>query len=122
MTIDGERRTVSAKSKTEARKELDLLRRAADDGLPLTAGSMTLADLLTVWTEKALPNRALADSAITSHKWAIKILIEEIGNAKVRRLTPDQVEAAFLRRTKPSTSPSAAAGVELRVPHCRAAH
>jgi len=61
---------------------------------------MTLADLLTVWAEKALPNRVLADSAITSHKWAIKILVEEIGNVKVRRLTPDQVEAAFLRRTK----------------------
>lgn len=100
VTIDGDRRTVSAKTKTEARKELDLLRRAADDGLPLTEGSMTLAGLLTVWTEKALPNRPLADSAITSHKWAIKILIEELGNVKVRRLTPDQVEAAFLRRTK----------------------
>lgn len=82
VTIDGEHRTVSAKSKTEARKELDLLRRAAEDGLPLTEGSMTLADLLTVWTEKALPNRPLADSAITSHKWAIKILIEELGNVK----------------------------------------
>jgi len=104
MTIDGEHRTVSAKTKTEARKELGLLRRAADDGLPLTEGSMTVADLLTVWTDKALPNRGLADSAITSHKWAIKILIEEIGNVKVRRLTPDQVEAAFLRRTKPTAT------------------
>jgi hypothetical protein len=55
VTIDGERRTVSAKTKTEARKELDLLRRAADDGLPLTEGSMTVSDLLTAWTDKALP-------------------------------------------------------------------
>jgi hypothetical protein len=73
VTIDGERRTVSAKTKTEARKELDLLRRTADDGLPLPEGSMTVSDLLTAWTDKALPNRELADSAITSHKWAIKI-------------------------------------------------
>ncbi|MFK7920064.1 MAG: tyrosine-type recombinase/integrase [Ilumatobacter sp.] len=100
VTIDGEHRTVSAKTKTEARKELDLLRRAADDGLPLTEGSMTVADLLTAWADKALPNRELADSAMTSHRWAIRILVEEIGNVKVRRLTPDQVEAAFLRRTK----------------------
>ena len=102
VTIDGERRTVSAKTKTEARKELDLLRRTADDGLPLPEGSMTVSDLLTAWTDKALPNRELADSAITSHKWATKILVEEVSNVKVRRLTPDQVEAAFLRRTKPT--------------------
>lgn len=63
---------------------------------------MTVADLLAAWTDKALPNRELADSAITSHKRAIRILVEEIGNVKVRRLTPDQVEAAFLRRTKPT--------------------
>jgi hypothetical protein len=30
----------------------------------------------------------------------VKILTEEIGNANVRRLTPDQIDAAFLRRTK----------------------
>jgi hypothetical protein len=69
---------------------------------------MTLADLLTVWADKALPNRALADSAITSHRWAIKILVEEIGNVKVRRLTPDQVEAAFLRRRSQMISRRAA--------------
>ena len=83
---------------------------------------MTLADPLTVWTEKALPNRALADSAITSHKWAIKILIEEMDNAKVRRLTPDQVEAEFLRRTTTIDVAKRRGRVELRVPHCRAAN
>lgn len=100
VTVDGEHRTVSAKSKTEARKELDNLRHCADDGLPLTPRSMSLSDLLTLWTDKALPNRPPSASARTSHRWAVKILMEELGNVKVRRLTPDQVEAALLRRTK----------------------
>lgn len=101
VTIDGQPRMVSAPTKSEARRELETLRRAADDGLPLTAGTMTVADLLGVWAEKALPNRDLSPSRLAGHKWAIKILTEELGGTKVRRLTADQIEAAFLRRTKP---------------------
>lgn len=101
VTIDGQPRTVSAQTRTEARRELDALRRAADDGLPLTAGTMTVADLLEVWAEKALPNRDLSPSRLAGHKWAIKVLTEELGGSRVRRLTADQIEAAFLRRTRP---------------------
>ena len=121
VTIDGEHRTVSAKTKTEARKELDLLRRAADDGLPLTEGSMTVADLLTVWTDKALPNRALADSAITSHKWAIKILVEEIGSVKVRRLTRIRSKQRSCAERNRPASPNGAVAAEHRALLCLAA-
>jgi integrase len=101
VIIDGQPRTVSAPTKSEARRELDALRRSVDDGLPLTAGTVTVAGLLEVWADKALPNRNLSPSRLAGHTWAIKILNEELGSIKLRRLTADQIEAAFLRRTKP---------------------
>lgn len=104
ITIDGQQRIVSAPTKTEARRQLDALRRAADDGLPMTAGTLTVADLLTVWAEKALPNRRLSPSQLSSHRWAINILTEEIGAKKVRSLTADHIEAALQRRVKPVPS------------------
>ncbi len=62
VIIDGQPRTVSAPTKSEARRELDALRRSVDDGLPLTAGTVTVAGLLEVWADKALPNRNLSPS------------------------------------------------------------
>lgn len=104
ITIDGQQRIVSARTKTEARRQLDELRRAADAGLPLTAGTLTVAELLTVWAEKALPNRRLSASRLASHSWAINILTTELGSKKVRSLTPDDIEAAFQRRVAPTAS------------------
>lgn len=104
ITIDGQQRIVSARTKTEARKQLDDLRRAADAGLPLTAGTLTVAELLTVWAEKALPNRRLSASRLASHSWAINILTAELGSKKVRNLTPDDIEVAFQRRVAPTPS------------------
>lgn len=101
VLIDGTQREVSAKTKAEARRQLDALRRSLDDGLPVTAGKMTVAELLEIWRDKALPNRNLSPARLAGHNWAIKILIEELGPKKVRTLTPDHVEAAFQRRTQP---------------------
>jgi len=100
VIVDGTPRTVSARTKTDARKQLNELRRTADDGLPVTPGAITLEDLLITWADKALPNRNLSPSRLAGHQWAIAILIDEIGSRKVRTLTADQVEAAFLRRAQ----------------------
>ncbi len=105
VIVDGVPRTVSARTKTEARKQLDALRRAAEAGLPVTPGAITVGDLLDIWAEKALPNRHLSPSRLAGHRWAIAILTEELGHLKVRNLTADHVEAAFARRAQTTTTP-----------------
>jgi len=110
VIIDGTPRAVSAQTKTEARRRLDALRRAADEGLPLTPGKVTLADLLTTWASKALPNRNLSPSRLAGHRWAIAILIEDLGNRKLHNLTADHVEAAFARRAQATKSTARRSG------------
>ena len=110
VVVDGTRRSVSARSKSDARKQLDALRRTVDDGKPVTPGAMTVEDLLTTWARKALPNRNLSPSRLAGHRWAIDILIEDIGRLKLRSLTADQVEAAFVRRAEVSVPAVSRAG------------
>ncbi|MGD9999093.1 MAG: tyrosine-type recombinase/integrase [Acidimicrobiia bacterium] len=101
VVVDGQRRKVVGATKTEARKRLGELRHAADQGLPVTPGDLTLGELLTIWEAKALPNRHLSPSRMAGHRWAIRLLTEDLGSRKVRTLTPDQVEIAFARRAQP---------------------
>jgi len=63
ISVNGTPRTVSARTKTEARYKLDQLRRAADDGLPVITRDRTVAELLELWRTKALPNRDLPTGA-----------------------------------------------------------
>ena len=113
VIINGTPHAVSARTKTEARKQLDTLRRTADDGLPIAPGSITVTELLTVWTDKALPNRQLSESRLVGHRWAIAILTEELGHHTLRDLTADHVEAALARRARPLSGPPAKRGVDL---------
>ena len=101
ISVNGTPRTVSARTKTEARYKLDQLRRAADDGLPVITRDRTVAELLELWRTKALPNRDLSPARIASHDWAICILTHELGTIKLQALTVDDVEAALTRRTIP---------------------
>ena len=101
ISVNGTPRTVSARTKTEARYKLDQLRRAADDGLPVITRDRTVAELLELWRTKALPNRDLSPARIASHDWAIRILTHELGTIKLQALTVDDVEAALTRRTIP---------------------
>ena len=98
IVVDGQRHQISAKTKTEARRKLDDIRRAATDGLPVTPGSLTLAELLETWQTKAVPNRRLSPSQFAAHRWAIKILTDELGTVRLRNLTAERIEAAFTRR------------------------
>ena len=102
ISVNGKPRTVSARTKTEARYKLDQLRRAADDGLPVITRDRTVAELLELWRTKALPNRDLSPARLASHDWAIRILTHELGTIKLQTLTVDDVEAALARRTIPA--------------------
>src|SRR5215210_2025363 len=58
VVIDGQRRKVTATTKTEAARKLRDLRRNVDAGLPVTPGNLTVSDVLTQWMTKAVPNRS----------------------------------------------------------------
>jgi hypothetical protein len=110
VVVGGHRHTVSARTKTEARHKLDALRRAADDGLPVARGTLTVAELLQLWRDKALPNRGLSPSRLSGHEWAIGILTEELGIKRLRTLSVDDVEAALARRAQPRPNPERRGG------------
>ncbi len=98
VVVGGKRHEVSARTKTEATKKLKALRAAADAGLPIAPGDLTVATLLDQWAAKALPNRHLEGATIVVHRASIRALTAEIGTTKVRTLTPEQIEAALARR------------------------
>lgn len=107
VVVDGQRRKVHGLTKTEARKRLNSLRDAADRGLPITPGDLTLGELLILWESKALPNRNLSPSQMVAHRWAIRLLTEDLGRCRLRTLSPDDAESAFARRAAGVGRPSA---------------
>jgi len=100
VVIDGKRRTVVAKNKTEASRRLRQLRAAADAGKPIADGNLTVTQLLADWADKGLPARNLQPASVAVHEWAQKIIVEDIGSKRVRSLAPTDVEAMLHRRSQ----------------------
>jgi len=98
VVVDGKRRTVVAKTKTEASRRLRDLRAAADAGKPVADGTLTVARLLNQWAEKGLPARNLQPASLATHDWARKIIVEDIGTKRVRSLSPTDVETMLQQR------------------------
>lgn len=98
VVVDGKRRTVVAKTKTEAARRLRALRSAVEAGKPIGDGNLTVAQLLDDWAEKGLPARHLQPASVAAHEWACRIITDEIGSKRVRSLSPFDVEAMLQRR------------------------
>ena len=83
---------VSAKTKTEARARLDVLRQAHGAGQDLTARSTTFTELAQLWLERGLPpgvspsTRANYTSMLNQH------VLPAFGHRKVTDLRPEDVE------------------------------
>lgn len=75
-----------------------------DDGKPVADGNLTLGALLAEWDTKVLSGREIADSTIMRHRWALRILREDLGTTRVRMLSPDRVEAALRARSESGLS------------------
>lgn len=103
LFVDGKRRRVSAKTKTDAKKLLDRLRRTTEDGGSATDGNMTVAVLLTAWREKALSVRGLSPASLEQYDWAIAVLKAELGKVRLRELNEDVIERALKRRATAAT-------------------
>ena len=97
VTVDGRRRKVVAKTKTEARKRVDALRRAAEAGEPVGNGNITVGEVIDRWEQRALAGREIAESTRETYVWCCTKLRAEVGGARVRSFHVEQLEAAFDR-------------------------
>ncbi len=103
LIVDGKPRRVLSKTRTEARKRLDVLRRSAEDGLPATSGNMTVSALLDDWRTKVIAAKGLSSASTDIYDWSIAVLKVELGTIRLRALTVEQIEAAFARRVSPAS-------------------
>lgn len=99
LMVDGKRRKVLGRTKTEARQRLDALRRRTDAGEQVGDGNATLADAIDKWTGRVLAAGDLAPATREVYGWAADRLRDELGKKRLRALTVDDVEAAFDRMT-----------------------
>lgn len=101
ITLDGKRRKVRAKTKTDVLAKLDKLKRDADGGIA-TDGNATVGQILDQWRTRVLPNRArggagLSAASTEGYDWALNLLRTELGSVRLRSLTVDAVESAIDR-------------------------
>jgi integrase len=92
--IDGRRRKVSAKTKTDAAVRLRNLARADAEELAADK-TLTVAKLLENWRTMHLPNRELAPSTLDLHAWACNLWTKRLGRVKVADLEVFQIERAL---------------------------
>ena len=100
ITIDGHRYVRRAKTKTELMaKRARLLEEHARGTLAIDQTS-TVADVLTRYVTRTVPNRkagTLAPSSRFIYEWAAGHLISELGTKRASKLTRREVEAALDR-------------------------
>ena len=99
VVVNGHRRKVTGRTKTEVANKLREMRRHVESGLPVTPGDLTVAKLLADWQAKALPNRNLEPATLTMHRANISVIsADELGRRRVKTVTPEMVEAMLERR------------------------
>lgn len=87
------RHKVTAKTKTETRQKLEVLRRRRGDGLPVGDGRLTVGAFLEEWLRTTLPARGLSQNTIDNYGWAITRYLEPaFGRKLLRDLSPDDVD------------------------------
>jgi len=97
ITIDGKRRKVVGKTKTETRTRLRALIAAKEIGATVTDGRMTVADVVTRFLDRDVANRRrdgkpLAPSTLEVYRWTGNLVIAELGKVKAKDATPGDVE------------------------------
>jgi integrase len=95
LYIDGRRRKVRAKTKTEVLAKLAALKRADLLGVVAVDGNATLGQVLELWRERVIANRDLAPSSIENYDWALRILRAELGGVRLRTLDVARIEKAI---------------------------
>ena len=99
IRIDGRRRRVSGRTKTEARAKLVA---AKATGTPVADRLATVDRALMTFLDRELPSRAqrrggLAPSTLSTYEWSARVLSSEFGGARLHELSTAEVEQALDR-------------------------
>lgn len=92
--IDGARRKVRARTKTEVLAKMAALRREAETGIVID-GTATVADVLERWRDRELASRTMARATRTKYLWALGQTDATLGAVRLRRLDVDTIESAL---------------------------
>ena len=98
VTVNGKRRKVVAKTKTDASAALSKLVAARVTGSAVDDRVHTVAQAVETFLKRELPartshSRPLAPSTIERERWAANLIVAEIGKRKLTTLTVENVEA-----------------------------
>jgi integrase len=96
ISLGGQRRRVSGRTKTDAAAKLKGLRDEYANPTPVPV-TTTVAELLADWQVKRLPGRGLAPSTVETHRWAIALWTEYLGGVPLSSLDAPTVEAALAK-------------------------
>ena len=96
LYVDGKRRKVRGKTKTDVSARLADLRKAAADGV-VANGNVTVGAVLDVWRERTLANRTLEPKSRDNYDLALRVLDAEFGKVRLRTLDVARVERGLDR-------------------------
>ena len=106
VKIDDKYRRTYHPSEAKAKRALRTMLANVERGEGIPDGNMTLGELLERWRTKVLPAQNLSPATRDNYQWATNVLIDDLGGTRLRRLTPDTVEAAFEARAADGMSHS----------------
>jgi hypothetical protein len=91
VTPDGRRR-VTARSKSEAVRKLDVLRAAVRTGHPAPNRNTTVAEMVELWRDRELSARRLAPGTRQRYDWHCRIITAELGGKRLAPVSIVEVE------------------------------
>lgn len=98
IIIDGRRRRVSARTKTDVQSKLARLRTEHESGMLAKGKPVTVAEVVDQFIERRLPNmtsngKPLTPSTLGTYRWAAGIITDQIGKVQITKLTVQRVES-----------------------------
>jgi integrase len=100
------RKTVSAKTRSEAIRKFRELQRRVDDGLPAPDASITVAQLFERWREDVLSHQVLPSAADNYYSVAKNHIIPSLGRKKLLDLTTADIDRLIAKKLKEGKSVS----------------
>ncbi len=103
--VTGRRVYRYARTRAEAAAKLTLALKATADGLALPSEQQTVSEFLTAWLEESA-RRTLRPSTYRSYRQIVRDhIIPEVGDVRLARLTPQQVQRLINHRLEAGLSP-----------------
>jgi integrase len=102
---DGKRRYVSAKTKSDAERELRQAMTDADRGFVFEAGSLTLEDYLTRWLKDSVKDTVRRSTFVQYVSIVNRHIVPALGRLKLKALTPAHARSLYREKLDSGLSP-----------------